>query len=191
MLHRYARLVPQAQHIAQASPHFIELKRGQRNSVDCALAPLVKPPAQHTDPFVQGNFRAAPLSGRAQGAAVASTSIGDADRGQKVTKDGAITGLTFGTVVDVNADFYVEYSFGTFLFTDQIVIEGDTDTFAADGDSGSIVIYPEKNQAIAMIFAESGGFAIACSLAEVLNQLRDKANAPNLSLSRPSALIPA
>jgi len=169
-------------HIAQASPHFIELKRGQRNSVDCALAPLVEPPAQRTDRFVQGSFRPAPLSGRAPGAAVASPSIGEADRGQKVIKDGAITGLTSGTVVDVNADFYVEYSFGTFLFANQIVIAGDNDTFAADGDSGSIVIYPEVNQAIAMIFAESGRFAIACPLTEVLNQLREKANAPNLSL---------
>jgi hypothetical protein len=150
--------------------------------VDCAIAPVVELPAQHTDPFVQGNFRGGPLSGRAKGAPVVSPSIGKADRGQKVQKDGAITGLTSGTVVDTNADFYVEYSFGTFLFADQIVIEGDADEFAADGDSGSIVIYPEENQAIGMIFAESGRFAIACSLGEVLNRLRDKANAPNLSL---------
>jgi hypothetical protein len=82
----------------------------------------------------------------------------------------------------VNADFYVEYSFGTFLFSNQVVIEGDDDAFAADGDSGSIVIDPAQKLAIAMIFAESGRFAIACSLADVFQQLKDKANAPNLSL---------
>jgi hypothetical protein len=85
-------------------------------------------------------------------------------------------------VVDTNADFSVEYSFGTFLFADQVVIEGDDDAFAGDGDSGSIVIDPDKKQAIAMIFAESGRFAIACSLACVFQQLTDQAQAPNLSL---------
>ena len=98
-------------------------------------------------------------------------------------KDGATTGVTSGTVVDVDASFYVEYSFGTFLFTDQVVIEGDNDVFAADGDSGSIVIDTNANRAIAMIFAESGRYAIACPLRSVINELKHHAKAPVPKLS--------
>jgi hypothetical protein len=166
--------------IALPGKFFVELIPGQQNTVDCGIAPLLD--GQST--LVRANLRAAPAgnSRRADDPAAPGSAIGDADRGQRVKKDGAVTGLTSGTVVDVNADFYVQYSFGTFLFTNQVVIEGDDDGFAADGDSGSIVIESEKHQALAMIFAESGRFAVACPLTEVFRQLRIKASAPGLSL---------
>jgi len=170
--------------IARPNELFIGLMRNQRNYLDCAMAPLL----DVNSPQMKPHFRAARVaagngnSGGIQDLTAPGSPIGVPDRGQRVRKDGATTGLTSGTVVDVNADFYVEYSFGTFLFGDQVVIEGDDDAFAGDGDSGSIVIDPDKKQAIAMIFAESGRFAIACSLACVLRQLKDKANASDLSL---------
>ena len=156
-----------ARPIATPGEFFIELVSG-KNCVDCAIAPLVEPG------LVKTNFRALHSAG--------DSAVGSADRGQYVRKDGAITGLTSGTVVDVNADFYVEYSFGTFLFTDQIVIQGDDENFAADGDSGSVVVDPEARRAVGLIFAESGGFAIACPLAEVLRQLSLKA--PGLKVAQ-------
>jgi hypothetical protein len=167
--------------IAQPSKLFIDLLPGQQNRVDCGLAPLLEG-QQSTE--VRANFRAAPGGGarRADGPAAPDSAIGDADTGQRVKKDGAVTGLTSGTVVDFHADFYVQYSFGTFLFANQVVIEGDDDGFAADGDSGSIVIEQEKHKAVGMIFAESGRFAVACPLTEVFQKLRAKANAPGLSL---------
>ena len=168
--------------IAQPNEYYIKLERDQKNYVDCAMAPMLVKPKD-----VKPHFRAARLAagtrGGNHGIAATDSPIGVADRGQKVKKDGAVTGLTSGTVVDTDADFYVEYSFGTFLFANQIVIEGDDDSFAGDGDSGSIAIDMAQKKAIAMIFAESGKFAIACSLECVFQQLKDKASAPNLALT--------
>jgi hypothetical protein len=168
--------------IARPNEFFIGLARDQKNCVDCAMAPMLEMKSKEVKP----HFRAAKLAtgtrGGGQGAAATESPIGVPDRGQKVRKDGATTGLTSGTVVDVNADFYVEYSFGTFLFSNQVVIQGDNDAFAANGDSGSIVIDTGQNKAIAMVFAECGKFAIACSLTDVIQQLKEKANAPNLTL---------
>jgi hypothetical protein len=55
----------------------------------------------------------------------------------------------------------------------QVVIEGDKDNFAADGDSGSIVTCKkgENTKAVALIFAEAGRFAVACPLPRVFEEL--------------------
>ena len=87
-----------------------------------------------------------------------------------------------GVVVDIDADFYIDYGFGTFLFTNQVVIDGKgggnfKDIFATDGDSGSIVV-DEKNRAVAMLFAEAGRFAVACKFSEVLKQIDLLLNPP-------------
>ena len=60
----------------------------------------------------------------------------------KVTKFGAVTGRTDGTIVDRDADLYIDYSFGTFLFEHQFMIDGGGDgaDFATAGDSGSLVV---------------------------------------------------
>ena len=64
----------------------------------------------------------------------------------KVVKFGAVTGRTEGNIVDTDLDLYVNYSFGTFLFKRQVLIdvrEDGSDNFATAGDSGSIVIDTE------------------------------------------------
>ena len=48
----------------------------------------------------------------------------------------------------------VDYSFGTFRYSNQILIAGGKDQFAWDGDSGSIVMSMD-NQPLAMVFAEA------------------------------------
>ncbi len=144
--------------IAVPSPFFIPLADDKSNLVDCALA--------LAGDHINLNFRSGKLD--------THNPTSEADRGQKVQKDGAVTGLTYGTIVDLNADLYVEYNFGRFLFSNQIVIWSEDDNFATDGDSGSVVVNTETNQAVALIFAGAGKFAVACPLTEVLSQLSDK-----------------
>ena len=87
-------------------------------------------------------------------------------------------GLRKGTVVDVDADFFVDYSFGTFCFTRQIVIDSrvngqDNSVFATVGDSGSIVV-DQKQRAIGVVFAEPDRFVLACPLSATRKWLQDK-----------------
>jgi hypothetical protein len=164
--------VPDAAHIVSAEfvgtediiakpDDFVPLSYDEGNPVDCAVALLPKGPSEvlpkgHRE--VQAGFLdGLTLSPKGPIAPVPN---------MKVTKVGATTYRTDGTIVDVNADLYVDYSFGTFLFEQQIMIEGGTDgyDFASGGDSGSIVVETETNRPTAMIFAASGGFAVACPL---------------------------
>ncbi len=110
--------------------------------------------------------------------------------GMPVRKFGAGTGLTSGAIVDTDVDLYVDYSFGTFLFEHQVVIQSSEDgkEFATGGDSGSVVIAgagEQEGQATAMIFAASGTFAVACPFGTVLSELGaqlKKASRPPVSL---------
>jgi hypothetical protein len=98
--------------------------------------------------------------------------------GLPVTKTGAITGRTSGMLVDIDADVCVDYSFGTFRFNNQILIDGGQKEdkkdkeFAWDGDSGSIVL-SEDGKPIAIVFAEAGRFAVACPLSRVFAQIAE------------------
>jgi hypothetical protein len=88
----------------------------------------------------------------------------------KVQKVGGVTGLTKGIIEDIKVDVSVDYSFGTFRFNDQVLIKGDDEQFAWDGDSGSIVTNMD-GEPTAMIFAEAGRFAVACPLSTVFELL--------------------
>ena len=92
----------------------------------------------------------------------------------EVQKLGAATGATEGTIVDISADLYVNYDFGTFRFANQVVIDGgrDDEEFATEGDSGSVVWDQKAKQAVAMVFAASGRYAVACPLPKVLDLLK-------------------
>jgi hypothetical protein len=103
----------------------------------------------------------------------------------RVKKVGAASGTTHGMIVDTHADVSVDYSFGTFRFNDQILIKGVVGKrarteFALDGDSGAIAV-DGKGVPIGMVFAESGRYAVACPLTEVLARLGDRlAKVPDL-----------
>jgi hypothetical protein len=145
-----------------ASPdEFVPLLRGPANSADCAIARLKDPIP--TD-FPKGTVR------------LTSPDAVAPELGMPVSKFGAGTGLTHGTIVDTDVDLYVGYSFGTFLFEHQVVIQSSEDgkEFATGGDSGSIVIAgadAKGGQATGMIFAASGTFAVACPFSTVLSEL--------------------
>ena len=154
--------------VAKATPkNIIGITRNQHNDVDCALGLIEDHSKVHT------GFRdkiAKPQFPKSYDPPKIGASV------VKVVKFGAVTGLTYGNVVDFNADFFVDYSFGTFLFANQIVIDGsikgrESDVFASKGDSGSIVVDADK-QAIGMVFAEADRFALACPLWKVQDQLK-------------------
>lgn len=100
-----------------------------------------------------------------------------------VHKTGAVTGYREGEIVDTAMDLYIDYSFGTFLFKNQILIDGgreldlsdETTAFAAAGDSGSLV-FDSGGRATAMVFAASGRYAVACPVETVLAELGVKVN---------------
>lgn len=152
---------------------FVPLSYDGGNPVDCAVALLPKGPSELLPKGTREVQAAFP-----GGLTLSSNGPITPVPNMKVTKVGATTHRTDGIVVDVHADLYVDYSFGTFLFEQQIMIEGGTDgyDFASGGDSGSIVVDTETNQPTAMIFAASGSFAVACPLSTkygtgVLDQL--------------------
>jgi hypothetical protein len=140
---------------------FIELKGDAPNAEDCALAKLILEPQKNVDPkFPDKTYR---LGSGAPAAAALN---------MKVQKLGAATGLTQGTVVDVDADLYVTFSFGTFRFENQVMIDGGANSvFATIGDSSSIVAdMGDKPKARGMIYAASGQFAVACPLEGALTK---------------------
>jgi hypothetical protein len=143
---------------------FVRLHRHAGNTVDCALA-RVKDRVKLPTTFPDGTVR------------LVSESAVAPRLGMPVAKFGAGTGLTKGKIVDVDADLYVDYSFGTYRFEHQIVIESDPPggLFANNGDSGAIVVDPE-GEASGMIFAGSGSFAVACPLQTVLAELGGQLN---------------
>ena len=100
-----------------------------------------------------------------------SSFLGDADAaspigtdipriGDRVTKTGAATGTTTGIVIDVN---YSERAMG------QILIKPVDDlAFAADGDSGSLVITDSKKVVGLLWGTNTRGEGVACPIAPVL-----------------------
>ena len=92
-----------------------------------------------------------------------------------------------GRIVDKDADIFVDFSFGTFLFTNQVLIEGfgafagqgetdpetgnDAKDFATEGDSGSIIVDTDRTEAVGMVFAGTGRFTAACPLRAVIEAL--------------------
>src|SRR5258708_5535181 len=146
--------------IAEIKGGFVPLVRdrdgnGNWNRVDFSLARIMQNSVSPSFPGDIGNLEPTPI---------------DPKLGMRVKKHGAATQCTTGTIVDVNADFFIDYSFGTFRFTNQVVIDSGKDSvdFAIDGDSGSIVAVEvgvedqKKRYATAMVFAEAGRFAVAC-----------------------------
>jgi hypothetical protein len=152
--------------------NFIPFARNSANSVDCALALLP------TDNKVQATFP--------QDFKLSTNTPADPHAEAKVTKFGAVTARTEGTIVDTDVDLYMDYSFGTFYFEHQVMIDGGWGGpyFAAAGDSGSLVVDTStaSGAAIGLIFGASGRFAVACPLGAALQQLAQQLKVGNLSL---------
>jgi hypothetical protein len=125
---------------------FVKLKR-RHNRVDAAVAAL--------EAGIDANVAAVRGLGRLAG--VSTTPV---DEGLAVAKLGRTTGLTRGRVTAFELDdVVIAYDSGNLSFDGTIEIEGvGTRPFCDGGDSGSLIVDPER-KAVALLFAgsESGG----------------------------------
>ncbi len=88
--------------------------------------------------------------------------------GMPIKKTGRTTNLTFGRVVAINATVDVRYGVQVARFTDQII----TTPMSAGGDSGSLILSAEDNQAVGLLFAGSSQVTIANQFENVRTYLR-------------------
>jgi hypothetical protein len=139
----------------------VRLEYSGQNYVDCALAEIYN------------NAEVTSVSPDN----VPVSMVRDANIGLSVFKFGKSTAKTYGRVVDVQADILVDYSFGTFAFKDQVLIDGGASDFAADGDSGALVMASEpgatpSNSAVGLVFAPAGRYTAASPISKVLESLQ-------------------
>ena len=87
-----------------------------------------------------------------------------------------------GRVMDISAHLRLDYSFGTYDFDQQIIIEpedgGGSFAFAKPGDSGGLIVGEDPNdgnkrKAVALIVGGSDQYAIACRLSSVFQKLAE------------------
>ncbi len=129
---------------------FVEIKKDEANLVDCALAA----------PFDLRVVTPEILNiGRVRGTRAA-------DLEEKVMKSGRTTRLTYGVVSDVSVTLRVGYATGSYLFTDQMMIQGDKGAFSAGGDSGSLIM-DYQGKAVGLLFAGSPFFTVANKIENV------------------------
>ena len=72
-----------------------------------------------------------------------------------VQKSGRTTGYTTGKIIGLHATMSIQYDYGTFIFTDQIV----TTNMSQGGDSGSLLLDMNRN-AVGLLFAGSSSFTL-------------------------------
>jgi len=85
-----------------------------------------------------------------------------------IRKSGRTTGLTYGTIIDVNMTAYVNYGDFLAMFEDCILT---TENMGAPGDSGSLVV-DSDNKAIGLLFAGGeSGYVICCKFPTVASML--------------------
>jgi hypothetical protein len=145
-----------------ALSQFVKVGRTGAATVDCAIAEILaaaKVSAQLM-PAVGSLNSASPIA---------------AKTGMKVEKTGRTTGYTRGSVFDIQADITVQFEDpgGQFdaVFTDQIIIRGDSGLFSDRGDSGSLIVDRATKRATGLLFAGSPTHTIANHIAVVLQAL--------------------
>ncbi len=100
-----------------------------------------------------------------------SATIAAAALNQVVQKYGRTTGLTTGSVVDINATINVGYSSGTARFVSQITIKSNGQ-FSRAGDSGALIVDANKRP-VGLLFAGSlNGYTYANQIGDVLKALQ-------------------
>lgn len=90
---------------------------------------------------------------------------------QSVAKHGRTTGLTFGTVVDINVDGNVNVDGRPAYFEDQIAIVGTYGPFSDGDDSRSLVLGNPGSHPFGLLFAGDNTHTLANPIQAVLNRL--------------------
>lgn len=89
-----------------------------------------------------------------------------------VHKFGRTSGYTAGRIRMISADTTVDYERGAVVFKNQIVIVGLSDSiFSQPGDSGSLIIERESQNAVGLLFAGSSSHTLANHIEDVLQAL--------------------
>jgi hypothetical protein len=146
---------PDTDQVAELT-RFVPLQAGTLNHVDCAVARVLRTSLVSRD-ILQ--------IGPPAGAAPAALDM-------VVHKFGRTTSYTAGRVTSVDTDVSVQYETGTFTFEGQIIIVGlDGQPFSGAGDSGSLILERESQQAVGLLFAGSTSHTIANHVGDVLQAL--------------------
>jgi hypothetical protein len=147
-----------AETIARLS-QFIQLKAGELNELDCAIAEVIDPS------LVTAEFLA-PI-GRLLSAAPVS-----ADEGTVVEKIGQGSFHTVGEVYDTSFDVRVDYGgLGILTFRDQLAVRRSGQSFGQPGDSGALVVHQELKRPVGLLFGGSPQFTIVTPIGRVLDAL--------------------
>ncbi len=133
---------------------FAKVQEAAKNTVDAALALPFDPRDVSSDILNIGRIR--------------GTRTADLD--EKVMTSGRTTRVTNGVVQDVSATLRVVNSQGSFLFTDQMIIQGDKGTSSAGGESGAVIVDHQGNAA-GLLFAGSPFFTVANKIENAQNTL--------------------
>jgi hypothetical protein len=145
---------PATDQIASLS-EFVALQAGAANVVDAAIAEILPGMA----------IRDILVIGPPQGTA-------DAAFDMVVHKFGRTTSYTAGRITSLETDVNVEYETGTFMFSDQILIQGNNGSqFSAAGDSGSAIVERASGKVVGLLFAGSNTHTIANHIGEVFKAL--------------------
>jgi hypothetical protein len=124
--------------------------------VDCALAEAVAPSLVSNEVLYIG----------------APKGVLPAKQDMVVHKFGRTSGYTAGRIKMISADTTVDYERGAVVFKNQIIIVGLNDTvFSQPGDSGSLIIERESQQAVGLLFAGSSSHTVANHIEDVLQAL--------------------
>jgi hypothetical protein len=96
------------------------------------------------------------------------TDITEPQLDMRVKKSGRTTGLTKGSITELNAMVQVEYGDGkTALFENQII----TTNMSEPGDSGSLLVEAETNKAVGLLYAGSDEVTVHCPIQRVVELL--------------------
>jgi len=103
------------------------------------------------------------------GYGTAKSTITTAALGQAVQKYGRTTGLTRGTISEINFIGNIGYSTGTARFVGQLVVVGTKGRFSRGGDSGSLIVTDPDKEPVGLLFAGGGSRTIANTIGKVLD----------------------
>jgi hypothetical protein len=146
---------PNTDQIAELT-RFIPLNANTNNTVDCAIAKALKTSLVSRDILFIG-----PPQG-----------LGAAAIDMVVHKFGRTTGYRKGRVTSIDTDVVVQYEAGNMTFEGQIIIVGlNQQSFSDAGDSGSLILEAESQQAVGLLFAGSNTHTIANHIQDVLQAL--------------------
>jgi hypothetical protein len=139
-----------------ALTRFIPLQVGVLNQVDCAIAK-----ANSAALLSREVLHIGPPAGTVPAA-----------MDMRVHKFGRTTSYSVGHITSIATDVTVGYETGNFSFENQIIIVGDGGPFSAAGDSGSLILERQTNNAVGLLFAGSNTHTIANHLEAVLQALK-------------------